>query len=92
MYIRPLTEDEEHTLQEGLRSSNALVLRRCPILLASARGQTARVMGEALGCDDQTVRTVMDACNAQGVPVLARRSSAPKRPPQAAFDAPRREQ
>ena len=58
IYIRPLTEDEQHTLQEGLRSSNAFVLRRCQILLASARGQTARVIGEALGCDDQTVRNV----------------------------------
>ena len=92
IYIRPLTEDEEHTLQEGLRSSNAFVLRRCQILLASARGQTARVIGEALGCDDQTVRNVIYAFNAQGVTVLARRSSAPKRTPHAAFDAPRREQ
>ena len=33
--ISPLTEDEHQTLQEGLRSSNACVLRRCPILLAS---------------------------------------------------------
>ena len=72
--IRPLTEDEQHTLQEGLRSSNAFVLRRCQILLASARGQTARVIGEALGCDDQTVRNVireferdgLDACLTRG--------------------------
>ena len=40
IYIRPLTEDEQHTLHEGLRSSNAFILRRCQILLASARGQT----------------------------------------------------
>ena len=70
IYIRPLTEDEQQTLQEGLRSSNAFVLRRCQILLASARGQTARVIGETLGCDDQTVRNVLHAFNTQGLAAL----------------------
>ena len=92
IYIRLLTPDEQQTLQEGLRSSNAFVLRRCQILLASARGQTARVIGEALGCDDQTVRNVLHAFNTQGLTTLTRRSSAPHRRPHAAFDAPRREQ
>jgi transposase len=91
IYIRPLTEDEQHTLQEGLRSSNAFVLRRCQILLASARGQTARVIGEALGCDDQTVRNVINGFNAGGLAVLRRGSSRPHtiRP---AFDAAQAEQ
>jgi transposase len=92
IYIRPLTEGEHKTLQEGLRSSNAFVLRRCQILLASARGQTARVIGETLGCDDQTVRNVLHTFNTQGLAALTRRSSAPQRTPHAAFDAPRREQ
>ena len=92
IYIRALTEDEQHTLQEGLRSSNAFVLRRCQILLASARGQTARVIGETLGCDDQTVRNALHTFNTQGLAALRRRSSAPQRPPHAAFEAPRREQ
>jgi transposase len=92
IYIRPLTEDEQHTLQEGLRSSNAFVLRRCQILLASARGQTARVIGETLGCDDQTVRNALQTFNTQGLAALTCHSSAPQRTPHAAFDAPRREQ
>src|ERR1700739_1417034 len=92
IYIRPLTEDEQQALQEWLRSSTAFVLRRCQILLASARGQTARVIGAALGCDDQTVRNVLHVFNAQGLAPLTRRSSAPRRTPHAAFDAPRREQ
>ena len=92
IYIRLLTEDEQHTLQEGLRSSNAFVLRRCQILLASARGQTARGIGEALGCDDQTVRNALHTFNTQGLVALTRHSSAPQRTPHAAFDAPRREQ
>jgi transposase len=87
-----LTEGEQQTLQEGLRSPNAFVLRRCQILLSSARGHTARVIGAALGCDDQTVRNVLHAFNTQGLPALTRRSSAPQRTPHAAFDAPRREQ
>jgi transposase len=92
LYIRALTEDEQHTLQEGLRSSNAFVLRRCQILLASARGQTARVIGEALGCDDQTVRNTLHTFNTQGLAALRRHSSAPQRTPHAVFDALRREQ
>jgi transposase len=92
IYIRPLTEDEQQTLQEGLRSSNAFVLRRCQILLASARGQTARVIAEALGCDDQTVRNALQAFNTQGLAALTPRSSAPQRTPHAAFDPTRCEQ
>jgi transposase len=84
--------DEQQALQEGLRSSNAFVLRRCQILLASARGQTARVIAESLGCDDQTVRNVLHTFNTHGLACLRRRSSAPQRTPHAAFDAPRREQ
>src|SRR5215467_1524354 len=92
IYIRSLTTDELQTLQEGLRSSNAFVLRRCQILLASARGQTARVIGETLGCDDQTVRNVLHTFNTQELAALTFHSSAPQRTPHAAFDAPRREQ
>jgi hypothetical protein len=55
------------------------VLRRCQLLLASARGQTARVIAETLGCDDQTVRNVIYAFNTHGLAVLTRRASAPRR-------------
>jgi hypothetical protein len=91
LYIRPLPPAEQQTLQEGLRSSNAFGLRRCQRLLASARGQPARVIAETRGCDEQTVRHVMHACTTHGLACLRRRSSAPQRTPQAACDAPRRE-
>ena len=81
IYIRPLTPDEQQSLQEGLRSSNAFVLRRCQLLLAIARGQTARVSAETLGCDDQTVHNVIHAFHTQGLACLRRRSSAPQRTP-----------
>ena len=90
--IRPLTAAEQQTLPEGLRSSNVFVVRRCHILLASARGQIARVSAETLGCDDQTIRNVIRAFNTHGLACLRRRSSAPQRTPHAAFDPPRREQ
>jgi transposase len=92
MYVRSLTADEQQTLQEGLRSSHAFVVRRCQILLASARGPIARVIATSLGCDDQTVRNVIQAFNTQGLACLSRRSSAPQRTPHAAFDPSRREQ
>jgi transposase len=89
--VRALTADEQQTLQEGLRSSEACVLRRCQILRASARGQTARVIAETLGCDDQTVRHTIQAFHTRGLTALRRRSSAPQRTPPAAFNATQRE-
>jgi DNA-binding NarL/FixJ family response regulator len=39
IYLRSLTSAERQQLEAGLRSSEALTLRRCQILLARARGQ-----------------------------------------------------
>ncbi len=44
IFIRSLTENERQQIQAGLRSSDAFVLRRCQILLASARGERAIAM------------------------------------------------
>ncbi len=38
LYVRSLTETEEVALKQGLRSKEAFTLRRCQILLASAKG------------------------------------------------------
>jgi transposase len=77
IFIRPLTEDEQHQIQAGLRSSDAFVLRRCQILLASARGERAPTIARQLGCDDQTVRNVIHGFNATGLAVLQEGSSRP---------------
>lgn len=82
IYIRPLTPDEQQTLQEGLRSSNAFVLRRCQLLLASARGQTARLIAETLGCDDQTVRNVLHAWAPDGQALRVVDQTRPKADPE----------
>ena len=79
IFIRPLTEDERSHIQAGLRSSDAFVLRRCQILLASARGERAPVIARQLGCDDQTVRNVIHGFNATGLAVLQEGSSRPHR-------------
>src|SRR5260221_3664158 len=63
IFVRPLTDAERQALTAGLRSPDAFVLRRCQILLASARGERAPRIAEQLGCDDQTV------LEALGVPV-----------------------
>jgi transposase len=79
IFIRPLTEDEQRQTQAGLRSSDAFVLRRCQILLASARGERAPAIARQLGCDDQTVRNVIHGFNASGLAVLQEGSSRPHR-------------
>jgi transposase len=77
IFIRPLSKDEQRQAQVGLHSSDAFVLRRCQILLASARGERAPKIAQQLGCDDQTVRNVIKGFNANGLAVLQERSSRP---------------
>jgi transposase len=79
IFIRPLTANERQQIQAGLRSSDAFVLRRCQILLASARGERAITIARQLGCDDQTVRNVIHGFNACGLAVLHEGSSRPHR-------------
>ena len=66
IFVRPLTDAEREQVAAGLRSSEAFVLRRCQIVLASARGERAPAIAHHLGCDDQTVREAIHAFNARG--------------------------
>lgn len=91
IFVRRPSDDEQQALEAGLRSADAFVLRRCQIILASARGERAPRIARALGCDDQTVRTVINGFNAVGLAVLHRGSSRPHTI-QAAFDAAQAEQ
>jgi transposase len=90
LFVRPPTDDERRALEAGLRSADAFILRRCQILLASARGERTVAIARALGCDDQTVRNVLHGFNAAGLAVLLRGSSRPLTV-HAAFDAARAE-
>jgi transposase len=91
VFVRPLTDAERARLATGLRSSEAFVLRRSQILLASARGASAPQIARQLGCDDQTVRNAIAAFNARGLAALQKGSSRPHRV-HAAFDLARGEQ
>ncbi|MGH2514765.1 MAG: helix-turn-helix domain-containing protein [Ktedonobacterales bacterium] len=79
IFLRELTEEERGTLEQGLRSSDAFVLRRCQILLASTRGARAPQIALQLGCDDQTVLNALHAFNAQGLAALRKGSTRPHR-------------
>jgi transposase len=74
IFVRPLKEAEQERLEAGLHSRDRYVVRRCQILLASARGEWVPRIAEMLGCNDQTVRNVLreferaglDACLTRG--------------------------
>ena len=91
IFVRPLTDAERTALSAGLRSPDAFTLRRCQILLASARGERAPRIAEHLGCDDQTVLDARPAFNAHGLAALHKGSSRPHRPPPQAFPGERAE-
>jgi hypothetical protein len=63
IFVRELSTEERKALEDGLRSSNAFVLRRCQTLLASARGEIAPWVAENLGCGSQTVRNTIHEFN-----------------------------
>jgi len=91
LFVRPPSDEERQALEVGLRSGDAFVLRRCQIILASARGERAPQIAHALSCDDQTVRNTLHAFNTTGLGALARGSSRPHTI-HAAFDAEQAEQ
>ena len=86
LFVRCLSETEREQLEARLRSSDAFVLRRCQIVLASALGQRAPAIAEMVGCDDETVRDVIRTFNERGLGVLQRGSTRPHQT-QAAFGA-----
>src|SRR5258708_12481599 len=92
IYVRPLTDAERAAVTAGLRSKDTFVLRRCQILLASARGERAPRIAEQVGCDDQTVLEALHAFNARGLPALHQGSSRAHHPRPQAFPGERAEQ
>jgi transposase len=78
IYVRPLSDAERETLEAGLRSSDAFILRRCQILLASDRGENAYQIARSLGCNPQTVRNAIHKFGEEGLEATLRKGS--KRP------------
>jgi Homeodomain-like domain len=70
IYVRQLSDAEHKAVEAGLRSPNAFVLRRCQMLLASARGERVPAIARALSCNEQTVRNAIHAFNHEGLAAL----------------------
>ena len=87
LFVRPPTDAERQALAAGLRSADAFVLRRCQIVLASARGERVPATARALGCSEQAVRNAIHAFGRDGAAALTAGSPRPHtvRP---AFDPP----
>lgn len=85
IFVRTLSKEERKALEAGLRSSDAFVLRRCQILLASDRGEHSPRIADNLGCGSQTARNAIHAFNERGLDALTPGSSRP-REMHAAFD------
>ena len=54
------------------------MLRRCQVLLASARRERPGQIAHSLGCSDQAVRNIIKAFGQRGLDCLNRRSSRPR--------------
>jgi transposase len=91
IFVRPLSDAERETLRAGLRSSDAFVLRRCQVLLASADGSNALQIARSLGCHDQTVRNAIHQFNEGGLEEALIQGSSRPRTVHAAFDDRRAE-
>jgi transposase len=77
LFVRPPTEEEQQALAAGLRAADAFTLRRCQIILASARGERVPAIARSLGCGEQTVRNALHAFDREGVAALPVGSSRP---------------
>jgi transposase len=86
--VRPLMDAERTRLEAGLRSSNAFVLRRAQILLASARGERPPRIAQTVGCNDQTVRNVIRSFEQDGVDACLTRQSTRPHHPKTKIDTP----
>jgi transposase len=79
IHLRPITREEQTALEQGLHSAQAFTMRRCQILLASARGELAPAISQPLGCSDQTVRVAIHTFQQEGLAALRPKSKRPHR-------------
>jgi transposase len=76
-FASPLTAAQRQRLQQGLRSADAFIVRRCQILLASADGLSPPQIAHNLGCTPPTVRSAIHAFLNEGLDCLHEKSSRP---------------
>ena len=76
LYVSALNEEQIKILEKGLHSSSAFTVRRCQILLKSAKGEKAKEIAEQLHCSDQTVRDAIRAYEKEGEVCLQEKTHA----------------
>ena len=78
-FVRRLEPAERRALTGGLHATDAFVLRRCQIVLASAAGERVPAIARRVGRTARAVHAVLDAFEARGLDAcLRRRSSRPR--------------
>jgi transposase len=77
LFVRPLKPSERRALEKGLRSPDAFAVRRCQILLASAKRKTASQIAQDLHCASQTVRNVLREFEQRGLDCLVKGTNVP---------------
>lgn len=78
MFIGPLSSKQHQRLERGLRSRDGFELRRCQILLASARGDRPSQIAVHVGGTAPTVGNTRRGYRVKGSACLRPRSSRPK--------------
>ena len=76
IYVGKLSKEQTKALKAGLRSPSAFTVRRCQILLKSAKWQNAKQIAQQLHCSDQAVRNVIRAYQQEGLACLQEKSHA----------------
>jgi transposase len=79
IFVRRINPKQRKKLDTGLRSREAYVMRRCQILLASARGARASEIARQFGCSEGTARNTIKSFNQHGLESLKKKSSRPKK-------------
>ena len=92
IFVRELTKPERERLEAGLHATDVYVLRRCQILLASAREEWVPRIAVTLGCTDQTVRNVIREFERDGLDACVTRGSSRPHPLHAKVDGVAAEQ
>jgi transposase len=77
IFVKRLSKKQRQQVEKGLRSKDAFEMRRCQIVLASARGEHAAAIAKNLGCAEGTVRNAIKAFNKEGLECLKEKSSRP---------------
>ena len=78
LFVGLLSEADRQRLESGLRSRNAVELRRCQILLASADGHRPAQIAAHLGCSAQAVRNTIRAFRTTSTECIRPKRAGPK--------------